>query len=148
MREDYQPGWADNPMDSSDQAHNNQVVARRANSLVFADYRRYADYLDQIHDSPAAAHQAHSPAFADYTGYADQMHKSQATVRLAHLLAAPGSVADQDTDTAGEPVAPAVAAVRRFSLVSLFTAKLVPIICAAGVESKPGTHLGYRLFIF
>jgi len=143
VREDYQPGWADNPMDFSDQAHNNQAVARRANSLVFADYRRYADYLDQIHDSPAAAHQARSPAFADYTGLAAQMHKSQ-----ANALAAPGSVADQDTDTAGEPVAPAVAAVRRFSLVSLFTAKLVLIICAAGIESKPGTHLGYRLFIF
>ena len=60
--------------------------------------------------------------------FAGHTHSSRAAIQAAALPAAPGSVAGQDLDTAQEPVAPAVAAVRRFSLVSLFIAKLLPII--------------------
>lgn len=84
----------------------------------------------QAHNSQQAALQARSPALADccYSNSVGQRHKTPAAARTVNFLAAPGFVVCQDMDTVEEPVAPAVAAVRRFSLVSLFIAKLVPII--------------------
>lgn len=91
--------------------------------------------MAQAHNSQEVDLQARSPALADccYSNSAGQRHKNPAAARTVDFLAAPGSVVCQDMDTVEEPVAPAVAAVRRFSLVSLFIAKLLPIIgCGPG----------------
>jgi hypothetical protein len=93
-------------------------------------------------DTQAADPRVHSVAPADYRDYLDQMNNSQVADRLDCLPVAPVA-AIQDTNTAEEPVTPAVAAVRRFSLVSLLLQNWCLLYGVAGIESKPGTHLGY-----
>jgi hypothetical protein len=122
-------------------------VARLADSLAPADYTHSADYSCQAQDNRVAGPQENLLAFVDYSDYLAQTYSSRAVARLVSLLAAPGSAACQGTDTAGEPVAPAVAAVRRFSLISLFTAKLVLIIWCGWDRKQAMNSFGLPIMI-
>ena len=115
-------------MGSWDLALDTLAVARLADLPASVDYTYSAGCSRQARDCRGAASQENLLVFAGYSDYLAQTHSSQAAARLVSLLAAPGSAVCQGTGRAGEPVAPAAAAVRRFSLISLFTAKLVLII--------------------
>lgn len=130
MKEDYTTADRGAPMDCGDQVRDKQTWDRQAAwPASAADYKETGDYKAQAHNSQEAAHQAHSPAWTADSNSAGRVHKAHpadlpgapASAAPAVPVAPAGPAACQHMDTAEGAVAPVVAAVRRFSLASLFT---------------------------
>lgn len=142
MKEDYTTVDRGTPMDCGDQVRDKQTWGRQAAwPALAADYKKTGDCVAQAHNSQEAARQKHSPAWTADSNSAGRVHKAHpADLPGAPASAAPAvpvaPAASQHMDTAEGAVAPVVAAVRRFSLASLFTENWCLLYVRSGLKAS------------